>query len=116
MDHCFIWNATSAEQVREASARALEAQSGDMRRTAQQILEVANRREEEAQRLEARLPIMRPVYETYERYIGDGRYEVRTNVIGEEEDLAARASIMAQVNEIRRLVVELRNSARQLDA
>jgi len=113
MDINFVWNETLGEQIRSETKRAMQSQTDEIRRTAEQFVKEADRHEDRAQRLEDTLPIMRREarmgFETV-----DGETSTYTYYV-EVEDIPATRAAEAEIREMRDQAAQVRKAAKKLE-
>ena len=114
MDMEFVWNESLGEQIREASHRALQGQTGDIRQTAVRFRTEAERHEQSAARLQATLPRMM-LEERIGTWTNSEGYEETYTYTVRVEDVAATASVQAEITQMRAQAAQVRKAAAVLD-
>ena len=116
-----VWNETLADQVRTETERAMQGQSSDMRRTAEQLQQEATRHELRAAQLRAQLPIMTWEERTRSVRNSDGNYESYSyferviNVPATHAQEEQARQMEAQARQVRQAATQLLQAAETLD-
>jgi len=103
----FVWNEVQAEQIRAENARALQQQAEALDQAAGRFNHRANELEQQADTIEAGLPIMKTI-ETTHYYTDEDGYESTYTTTEQVVNQSATSEAESQIRELRAQAQELR--------